>query len=132
MSALVNFLLENPVDNVVADVVVSQRLVNFPFKIRAMTGLEFAEYQKAATKIGRHKKVDFDNKVFNELVVLNNTVEPNFRDAETIKQAGCNSPEQFLYKCLLAGEIAELAQQISVLSGFDRDFEQVIEEAKTS
>lgn len=132
MSALVNFLLENPVDNVVADVVVSQRLANFPFKIRAMTGLEFAEYQKAATKIGRHKKVDFDNKVFNELVVLNNTVEPNFRDAETIKKAGCNSPEQFLYKCLLAGEIAELAQQISVLSGFDRDFEQVIEEAKNS
>lgn len=132
MSALVNFLLENPVDNVVADVVVSQRLANFPFKIRAMTGLEFAEYQKAATKIGRHKKVDFDNKVFNELVVLNNTVEPNFRDAETIKKAGCGSPEQFLYKCLLAGEIAELAQQISVLSGFDRDFEQVIEEAKNS
>ena len=60
------------------------------------------------------------------------TIEPNFKDADSIKKAGCQSPEQFLYKSLLAGEIAELAQQISALSGFDADMEEMVEEAKNS
>lgn len=132
MSTLTQFLLDNPVDNITAEVIVSSRLANFPFKIKAMTGPEFAEYQKLATRIGKHKKVEFNNKVFNELVVLNHTVEPNFRDADLIKKAGCTLPEQFLYKSLLAGEISELSQQISTLSGFDRDIEDTIDEAKNS
>jgi hypothetical protein len=132
MSNLMQFLIDNPVDNLTAEVVVSPRLAKFPFKIKGMTGPEFSEYQKLSTKIGRHKKVEFDSKIFNELVVLNHTVEPNFRDAESIKKAGCQSPEQFLYKSLLAGEISELAQQISSLSGFDKEFEDDVEEAKNS
>ena len=127
-----DFLIENPVDNLTDEVVVSQRLAKFPFKISGMTGPQFSEYQKLSTKIGRHKKVEFDNKKFNEMVVLNHTIEPNFRDAESIKKANCQSPEQFLYKSLLAGEIAELAQQISGLSGFDKDMEETVEEAKNS
>lgn len=126
------FLIDNPVDNLTDEVVVSPRLAKFPFKIKGMTGPEFSEYQKLSTKIGRHKKVEFDSKIFNEMVVLNHTMEPNFRDAESIKKAGCQSPEQFLYKSLLAGEIAELSQQISSLSGFDRDMEDTVEEAKNS
>ena len=132
MSTLLEFLIENPVDNLTEKVVVSTRLAKYPFTIKAMTGPEFSSYQKLATRIGKHKKVDFDSKLFNEQVVLNHTVEPNFRDAESIKKAGCTSPEQFMYKCLLAGEISELSQQISVLSGFNRDIEETVEEAKNS
>lgn len=130
MSSLLDFLIEHPVDNLTTDVIVSTRLSKFPFKIRAMTGPEFSNYQQLATTIGRHKKVTFDSKLFNEIVVINHTVEPNFKDAETIKRAGCQTPEEFLYKSLLAGEISELAQQISALSGFDKDLEETIEEAK--
>lgn len=130
MSELINFLIENPVDNVTAEVIVSQRLAKYPFKIKAMSGPEFSEYQRLSTTLGRHKKVEFNSKKFNELVVINHTIEPNFRDAETIKKAGCTTPEQFLYKSLLAGEISELANQISKLSGFDADMEETIEEAK--
>ena len=132
MSTLLQFLIENPVDDLTAEVIVSNRLAKYPFKIRAMTGPEFSEYQKLATKIGKNKKVEFNSKTFNEMVVLNHTVEPNFRDADTLKKAGCTSPEQFLYKSLLAGEISELAQQISSLSGFDKDMEDTVEEAKNS
>ena len=126
------FLIDNPVDNLTDEVIVSSRLAKFPFKIKGMTGPEFSEYQKLSTKISRHKKVEFDSKTFNELVVLNHTLEPNFRDAESIKKAGCQTPEQFLYKSLLAGEINELAQQITALSGFDKDIEDTVEEAKNS
>ena len=126
------FLIDNPVDNLTDEVIVSSRLAKFPFKIKGMTGPEFSEYQKLSTKISRHKKVEFDSKTFNELVVLNHTLNPNFRDAESIKKAGCATPEQFLYKSLLAGEINELAQQITALSGFDKDIEDTVEEAKNS
>lgn len=132
MSNLMQFLIDNPVDNLTDEVIISGRLAKFPFKIKGMTGPEFSEYQKLSTKISRHKKVEFDSKTFNELVVLNHTLNPNFRDAESIKKAGCQTPEQFLYKSLLAGEINELAQQITALSGFDKDIEDTVEEAKNS
>ena len=130
MSKLLEFLVQNPVDNVTEEIIVSTRLKEFPFKIKAMTGQEFSEYQKLATAFGKKKKVSFDTATFNEQVVLHHTVEPNFRDAESIKAAGCLTPEQFLYRSLLAGEISELANKISVLSGFDSDIEESIEEAK--
>lgn len=132
MSTLLDFLVENPVDEITSEVIVSARLAKYPFKIRAMTGPEFSEYQRLATKIGKNKKVDFNSTLFNEKTVINHTVEPNFKDVEALKRVGCTTPEQFLYKTLLAGEIAELAQQISSLSGFDRDMEETIEEAKNS
>ena len=132
MSALLDFLVENPVDDVTEQVVISQRLAKFPFTIKAMSGTEFSAYQKRATKYSKSKKVEFDSKLFNEQVVINHTVEPNFRDAEAIKKAGCLTPEQFLYRSLLAGEIAELAERISALSGFDADIEAVVDEAKNS
>ena len=132
MSMLLDFLVENPVDDVTEQVVISQRLAKFPFTIKAMSGTEFSAYQKRATKYSKSKKVEFDSKLFNEQVVINHTVEPNFRDAEAIKKAGCLTPEQFLYRSLLAGEIAELAERISALSGFDADIEAVVEEAKNS
>lgn len=132
MSRLTDFLIQNPVDNLTEELVVSQRLAEFPFKIRGMTGPEFAEYQKLATIMNRHKKVEFNSKLFNEVVIINHTVEPNFRDAESMKSAGCVTPEQFMYKSLLAGEIAELSQRISALSGFDRELDEVVDEAKNS
>ena len=132
MSTLLEFLADNPVDNITEDVVISQRLAKYPFKIRAMTGDEFTEYQKMATTFGRHKKASFDSKLFNEQVIINHTVEPNFKDAATLKKAGCTTPQQFINKCLLAGEISELTKRISALSGFDTEINEVVSEAKNS
>lgn len=132
MSTLLEFLADNPVDNITEDVVISQRLAKFPFKIRAMTGDEFTEYQKMATTIARHKKASFDSKLFNEQVIINHTVEPNFKDAATLKKVGCTTPQQFINKCLLAGEISELTKRISALSGFDTEINEVVAEAKNS
>lgn len=132
MGKLLEFLVKNPVDNLTEEVVLSARLSAYPFTIKAMTGQDFNDYQKVATIIGKKHNTSFNATKFNELVVLNHTVEPNFKDAESIKLAGCNSPEQFLYKSLLAGEIAELSNKISVLSGFDTDLDEEIENAKNS
>ena len=132
MSTLLEFLADNPVDNITEQVIISQRLAKFPFTIRAMTGDEFTEYQKMTTSFGRHKKTSFDTKLFNEQVIINHTVEPNFKDAATLKKVGCTTPQQFINKCLLAGEISELTKRISALSGFDADINEAVTEAKNS
>ena len=131
---LMQFLLDNPVNNEREEVVVSQRFkdAGFTFTISAMSGEQFSSYQKQATAVGRHKKVNFDSKLFNELVVINHTLNPNFKDTEAVKQAGCASPEQFMYKVLKAGEIIELSNKISVLSGFDSELDDMVDEVKNS
>lgn len=132
--SLTQFLLDNPQVDITEDVCVAERFkaAGFKFTISAMSGEQFSAYQKEATAIGRHKKVNFDSKRFNELVVINHTVNPNFKDADTIKKAGCQTPEQFLYRSLRAGEVVELANQISRLSGFDTDPEALVDEVKNS
>jgi hypothetical protein len=131
---LTDFLIDNPVDDITDAITVSKRLKEYPFTIKAMDGLAFAEYRKLSTKIDPKKKTtNFDQKKFNELVVINHTTIPNFKDANDIKKAKVINAEQYMYKSLLAGEIAELAEQISTLSGFSAEAKEDIEdEAKNS
>lgn len=130
--SLSEFLAANPITGLTAEVYISQRFkeAGFPFKITAMTGHQFNDYQKQATAVGRHRKMSFDSTLFNELVILNHCVVPNFKDANEIQAAGCTTPEQYLYSRLLAGEINELSNQISILSGFDSDMESMVDDVK--
>ncbi|BDU83499.1 phage tail assembly chaperone [Clostridium perfringens] len=134
MSKLMDFLINNTIENLTEEVVISDRFKVdgeiLKFKIKAVTPDEFSDLQKQCTKIGKKGKMNFDSKMFNEQLIVNYTVEPNFKDAEAIKKAGCITPEQLLNKTLLAGEVATLVEQISTLSGFDKDLEELREEAK--
>lgn len=134
MSKLMEFLLENTVENLTDEVIVSDRFKKdgeiLRFKIKALSPDEFADIQKQCTIVGKKGKVNFNNKQFNEQVIINYTVEPNFKDAEFIKKSGCITPEQLLNKVLLAGEATTLFEAISTLSGFDKDLEGLREEAK--
>lgn len=133
---LSEFLVKNPVNNLTKEVYVSDRFVDengnkLPFKIKAMSGDAYASYRKEALRITK-SGADFDTKRFNELVVINHTIDPNFRDAEAINAAGCVTPEQYMYRSLLAGEIDALAAKISELSGFNVTIEEAKETVKNS
>jgi hypothetical protein len=135
MSTLQDFLNANPVDNLTDEVVVSARFRDkdgkpLKFKIKAMTNKTFDDLRKRFTRVGKGRKVEFDAAGFNTAVVIEHTLDPNFKDAESIKKLGCTTPEEYLNKVLLAGEMAELANQIQKLSGFDVDMNDLIEEAK--
>lgn len=132
---LQEFLNQNPVDGVTDEVFISDRFKDdegnlFAFKIKAMTNQEFSAIQKRSTNIGKGRKVDFDSQKFNTSIILEHTIFPDFKDAESIKKTGCLNPEQYLNKVLLAGEISELSTQIQRLSGFDKDINDLVEEAK--
>lgn len=132
MSELMDFLIGHDVTGLTEDVLISPRLPkDKPFTIKAMTDEEFYNYQTAATSYGKKgKKIKFDGGLFNRTVVINHTVNPNFKDAESIKKAGCATPEQLLSKVLLPGEVTELAERITKLSGFDQDMEDLVNDAK--
>lgn len=132
---LQEFLAQNPVDNVRAEVPISARLQDkegnlFKFTIKAMTDAEFEELRKRSMTVKKGGKFELDLKQFNSLIVVNNTVEPNFKNAEDIKALGCTTPEQYVSKVLLAGEIQELSRQIQRLSGFDTDMEELKDQVK--
>ncbi|MDD3039760.1 hypothetical protein [Bacteroides sp.] len=92
-----------------------------PFVIRAVTKDEFAEYSKVAKS---------DGAKLMELMVINNTVEPNFKSATLLEQFGVTNPKDLLGKVLLSGEFYALAEEISKLSEFDLDINKKVEQAK--
>ena len=133
--ALTDFLLANPVDNIIQEVVVSKRLKDengelFKFKIKPMLHEQYLSYQEQCMVPKKGGKIDFNTRKFNQLLVLNHTEYPNFRNAEFLQQAGCRTPEQALNKLLLAGEISMLAEQIRQVSGFEDSLDDLVDDAK--
>jgi hypothetical protein len=135
MSTLQEFLNSHPVDNLIEEVIVSPRFKDsegnvLKFKIKAMTNQKFDELRKRYTRVGKGRKVEFDAQGFNNAVVIEHTLDPDFKDAASIEKVGCATPEQYLNKVLLAGEIAKLVEEIQKISGFDVDMDVLVEEAK--
>lgn len=133
--SLQDFLNANPVDNLTEEVIVSKRFKDkdgklLKFKIKAMTNAEFDEIRKAATTVKKGRKVEFDAHKFNLRMVINHTVEPDFKHADSIQKLGCSTPEEYVQKVMLAGEVTNLAEKIQSLSGFDISMEELVEEAK--
>lgn len=132
---LQQFLNANPVDGLTEDVVISSRFKDdkgnvLKFKIKAMTPSEHAELQKKCTTYRKGGKMDFDSRKFTTESVIENTVEPNFKDADSIKALGCKTPEQYMNKVLLVGEMYNLSAAINKLSGFDESMDELVDEAK--
>lgn len=132
---LQEFLNANPVDNLTEEVVISPRFKDkegnlLKFTIKAMTPEEFEEIRKKATRIRKGKNVEFDNNAFNLGIAINHTVTPDFKHAESIKQLGVKTPEEYIQRVLLAGELSTLVQKINELSGFDVSMNELVDEVK--
>lgn len=133
--SLQEFLNANPIDNLTEEVVISDRFKDkdgklLKFQIRVMNSRELGEYRKRAVKITKGKKYEVDSQQLLTAIVINHTVVPDFKDAVSIKKLGCMTPEDYLHKVLLPGEIDDLAQKIQYLSGFNRDMDELVEEVK--
>ena len=107
-------------------VVISKRFVGedgqpVPFKIRALTQEENDAITKRAT---RQIKVDggvrekLDSVEFSRRMVVEATVEPDFKSVELCGHYGVADPTLVPGKMLLAGEYAALLKEITKLSGF--------------
>lgn len=139
MSTLKQFLIDNSnVTNEEHSVTVSKRFKDekgniLKFKIKPVSGDEFNDYQKKCTSItmvGRKRSTKMDSGKFNNMIIINHVMDPDFKDKDLLKSLSVQTPEQALQKVLLAGEIIDLAERISEISGFDTDINEEIENAK--
>lgn len=128
MNDLEMFLTLPDVDTIEKEIKVSNRLGTF--KIRAMTSEEFSNYQTRCTRKMNKKGIDTDFNKLNTLIVAGQVVAPDFSNAEFLKKVGCSTATEFISKKLLIGEITEISKQVQILSGFDIDMNEDIEEAK--
>lgn len=130
MSTLRDFLIDDMKSTEeVEEVILSERLKDYKFKIKPISRKDFNKF-KTECRTVKKNKVTFDDTAFDERVILKSCVEPNFNDAEFIEQAGCKTPGDLINKVLKAGEIQDLVNKISEISGFEEDVEELVEEAK--
>ena len=109
MSELQDFLNSMSSD-ITDDVAVSERFVDkkgnlLKFKIKSMSYDDYESARIQATIMPKRKneQIRFDSKIFNDKIIINNVIDPNFKDAESIKKKGCATPEQYLHILLLSG-----------------------------
>lgn len=128
MSKLDDFLNLNDVCEIRETVKINLGGKDFDFIIRPITEEEHTEFQRRSNVISKNK-VSFDSGKYSNLVLESCIVEPNFRDTEFLKKAGCVSATEFINKKFPAGVISDIAQKIQKLSGFE-SYDLEIENAK--
>lgn len=132
---LMDFLIEHTGTDLTEEVIVSERFKDdagqlIKFKIRALSNDEFSAMQKRNTKYDKKGRPSFDQRGAILDVVLLCTIDPNFKNEEAVKKANVLSPEQLINKLLLPGEVMELYNAISSLSGFDKEPDELRDEVK--
>lgn len=130
MSRLEDFLSLPNVADEVAEVYVSKRLGTF--KVKPMTIDQHKEYQDRCKGNFTKNGMKFDNTKFNLLIVENQVIDPNFKDADFLNRANFSNPRDFIKAKLKPGEVLEIAQKICEISGFEVDPNEEIEKAKNS
>jgi len=135
MTTLQEFLNQNLVEGMTKEVPISDRLRDkdgklFTATIKTVTQKEVKELRRKHTKINKKGEPEVNSEAFAEEMVVENTLNPNFKDAESIKKVGCTTPYQYLNKVLLAGEISMLHKEILDFSGFRMNIDELVEEIK--
>lgn len=135
MSTLQEILNLNIVDKISTYVEISNRLKNengenLKFKIRPILFDELNRLKKKATTFDREGKPTIDEGYLNMLCITEATIEPNFKDVSSIEKVGVFTPEQYINKVLLAGEIDRLINEILKISGFLINIEEMVDDIK--
>ena len=128
MSRLEDFLSLPNVADEVKEIYVGKRLGIF--KVKPMTIDQHKEYQDRCRGNLNKNGVRFDQSKFNMLIVENQVIDPNFRDAEFLSKTGFSNPRDFIKAKFYPGEVLEIAQKVCEISGFEINTNEDIEEAK--
>ena len=94
---------------------------SFKVKCKAIDGERYADIQRSA--IDLNKKGALRNINLYEMQVLTlieGVVEPSMKDERLIGYFGVVTPKELVKKLFLAGEIAELSNVITELSGYEK------------
>ena len=93
----------------------------FNVRCKAIDGERYADIQRSA--IDLNKKGGLRNINLYEmqvLTVIEGVIEPSLKDERLLAYFSCVTPKELVKKLFLAGEIAELSNVITELSGYDK------------
>ena len=94
---------------------------DFKVTCKAIDGERYADIQR--TSVDLNKKGNIRNINLFEmqvLTVIDGVVEPSLKDERLLGYFNCVTPKELVKKLFLAGEIAELSNVITELSGYDK------------
>lgn len=128
MSKLEDFLGLDDVVDIRKTVKVAIGKKEFDFTIRPLTETERTESHRQSYVVSGNERV-FDAGKFQSRVLDKCIVEPNFKNADFLEKAKCQTAEEFRNRKLPAGVLDDLYNRISDLSGFGTTRKEV-EEAK--
>lgn len=98
-------------------------LTGEPFKVtcKAIDGERYADIQRSAIDLNKRGGLRNINLYeMQVLTVIDGVVEPSLKDERLLGYFGCVTPKELVKKLFLAGEIAELSNVITELSGYDK------------
>lgn len=139
MSDISAFLAGNVATETTEEVVVSERFKDKEGKsvawvIRSITEEENDAIRKSATKRNKGKGgqqvSEIDQTDYLSKMAVASVAFPNLKDAELQKSYGVLGAESLIRKMLLAGEYANLLLKVQEINGFDKDINDLVEEAK--
>lgn len=128
MGRLQDFVNLPDVSGITKEIYINERLGTFT--VKPMTATQHTSYQNRCKGKTTKDGTSFDGGKFNLLISAGQIIEPNFSDAEFLSQLGCATASDFMSRKFLAGEIADIAEKIILISGFGTDINEDIEEAK--
>ncbi|CAH1202980.1 putative protein YqbN [Paenibacillus allorhizoplanae] len=139
MSDISAFLAGNVATETTEDFVVSERFKDkegaaVAWQLRSLTEEENDALRKASTKRtrGKHGQMlsEIDQTEYLSKMAVASVAFPNLKDAELQKSYGVLGAEVLIRKMLLAGEYSNLLLKVQEINGFDRDMNDLVEEAK--
>ncbi|MCT4686085.1 phage tail assembly chaperone [Vallitalea sp.] len=139
MSKLQAFFADNVNKDITTKAVISERFKDekgklIPFEFKAVDRTVEKEIKKSCTRIPRNKKginqPEFDWDTYIEKFVAASITFPNLKDAELQKSWGVIGEINLLRVMLLPGEFTEASNTAQEISGYDKDINELVEEAK--
>ncbi len=135
--SLTAFFAQNAPAELVEEVVVSERFKEdgkpIPWKLRSMTEGENESIRKSAQRRVKDKGVvtiDTNTDEYLAKLAVASVVYPDLKDAELQKSYGVVGADQLIKRMLLPGEYAVLIQKVQEINGFEKDINELTEEAK--
>lgn len=139
MSEFSAFFAQNAATDIIEEVIISDRFKGgdgkpIPWKLRTLTEADNESIRKSVTKRvkvkGNQYAQETDQTEYLAKLAVSSVVYPSLKDVELQNSYGVMGAEELLRKMLLAGEYIALIQKVTEINKFDRDLEELVEEAK--
>jgi hypothetical protein len=103
----------------------------FVLTLQAIPAELYTEIQTNAVDVSKKGNINKINIYKMQLdTLVNGIVEPDLKNKQLLEHFKAATPKELISKLLLAGEIADIAGEVSKLTGYDKDQSEVDEEVK--